>query len=89
MESYGLGRGASMFLSGDILALPSPYGSILDRVKDEKGQDIFVRGVMTGWVIPLDSRTFYTQYGDWLVWVAFIGSVAFLIVAWRRGMLKR
>jgi len=66
-----------------------PYGRIVDRVKDERGQDIFIRGTMTGWVIPLDSKTIYTRYGDWLVWVAFIGSVVFLIVAWGRGMFKR
>jgi apolipoprotein N-acyltransferase len=65
-----------------------PHGRIVDRVKDEKGQDIFVRGTMTGWVTPLDSKTIYTGYGDWFPWVAFIGSVVFLIVAWWRGMLK-
>jgi apolipoprotein N-acyltransferase len=62
-----------------------PYGKIVNRVKDERGQDIFVRGVMTGWVIPMDSKTLYTQYGDLMVWGAFIGLVLFLIVAWRKG----
>jgi len=62
-----------------------PYGRIIDRVKDEKGQDIFIRGVMSGWVIPLDSKTIYTRYGDWFVWVAMIGSIMFLTVAALKG----
>jgi apolipoprotein N-acyltransferase len=59
-----------------------PYGRIIDRVKDEKGQDIFVRGVVSGWIIPLDSRTIYTRYGDWFVWVVIIGSLVFLLGTW-------
>jgi apolipoprotein N-acyltransferase len=58
-----------------------PYGRILDRVKDERGDDTFVRGTMTGCIIPLESRTIYTQYGDWLVWVAIVGSLVFLVVS--------
>jgi apolipoprotein N-acyltransferase len=71
-----------------ISCIIDPYGRIVDRVKDEKGKDIFIRGVMSGWIIPLDSNTIYTRYGDWFVWVALIGTVVFLIVAWRRGMAK-
>ncbi len=62
-----------------------PYGRIIDRVKDEKGQDIFIRGVRSRWVTPLESNTLYTQYGDLLVWVAFIGSALFMLVAWQKG----
>ena len=58
-----------------------PYGRIVDRVKDEKGRDIFVRGVMSGWIIPLDSKTIYTSYGDLFVWIAIGGSVVFLAIA--------
>lgn len=64
-----------------ISCIIDPYGRIIDRVKDEKGQDIFVRGTMTGWITPLDSKTIYTRYGDWFVWVTFVGSIAFLVVA--------
>jgi apolipoprotein N-acyltransferase len=64
-----------------ISAFIAPYERIVDRVKDEKGQDIFVRGVMTGWVIPLDSKTIYTRHGDWFVWVAMGVSVIFLAIA--------
>ncbi len=55
-----------------------PYGRILDRVKGNNGEDIFVRGVMTRWIIPLDSKTIYTKYGDWFVWLAIVGSLLFL-----------
>jgi apolipoprotein N-acyltransferase len=52
-----------------------PCGRVVDRVKDENGRDIFVRGIVTGSVIPLESNTIYTRYGDWLVWL----SIAFFI----------
>jgi apolipoprotein N-acyltransferase len=65
-----------------------PYGRIIDRVKDEQGQDIFIRGVMSGWIIPLDSKTIYTQYGDLLVWVAFLGASIFLATAIVKGLKK-
>jgi apolipoprotein N-acyltransferase len=58
-----------------------PNGRIVDRIKDEKGEDIFVRGVLTGWVVPLDSKTIFTRYGDWFVWIATVGSVVFLAIA--------
>jgi len=58
-----------------------PYGRIVDRIKDENGLDIFIRGTLTGWIIPLDSKTIYTRYGDWFVWVALFGTLIFLIVS--------
>jgi len=62
-----------------------PYGRIVNRIKDETGHDLFVRGVLTERVILLDSRTIYTRYGDWFVWLSILGSVAFLgIAAFRR-----
>jgi len=58
-----------------------PFGRIVDRVKDAQGRDIFVRGVLTGSVIPSDSKTLYTRYGDLLVWLSFICSGVFLLTA--------
>jgi apolipoprotein N-acyltransferase len=58
-----------------------PYGRIVDRVKDQQGQDIFIRGVISGWVIPLESKTIYTRCGDGFAWVAIFGSVLFLSVS--------
>jgi apolipoprotein N-acyltransferase len=61
-----------------------PYGRVVDRVKDKKGQDIFVRGVLTETVIPLDSRTVYTRYGDWLVSISAGVSLIFISFAFLR-----
>ena len=58
-----------------------PYGRIVDRVRDTTGRDLFVRGVLTRTVIPMESRTIYTRYGDWLPWLCIGGSIIFLIVA--------
>jgi len=62
-----------------------PYGRIVDRLKDENGRDIFVRGVLSGSVIPLKSNTFYTRYGDWPVWVCTVFSVVFILFALFKG----
>jgi len=64
-----------------ISCIIDPYGRIVNRVLDAKGQDIFVRGVMSGWVTPLESKTLYTRYGDVLVLLTFVGSIVFLFFA--------
>jgi apolipoprotein N-acyltransferase len=64
-----------------ISCIIDPYGRIVDRIKNEKGQDVFIRGVMSGWIIPLDPNTIYTRHGDIFVWVAIFGTVVFLVVA--------
>jgi len=61
-----------------------PYGRVVDRVTDKNGRDIFVRGILTKAVIPLESNTFYTRYGDWLAWMSFFVALAFLIVGFTR-----
>ncbi len=64
-----------------ISCLIDPSGRIVDRVKDKLGRDIHVRGVLTGTVVPLDSNTFYTRHGEWLVWLMFPVSAFFVMVA--------
>jgi apolipoprotein N-acyltransferase len=58
-----------------------PYGRIIDRVKDENARDIFVRGVLTGTVIPLNSNTFFTRHGDWFGMMSVSFSAVFLLMA--------
>ena len=58
-----------------------PCGRVVDRVKDESGRDIFVRGVLTRPVVLLESDTLYTRYGDWFVWVCMACSAAFVLFA--------
>ena len=58
-----------------------PCGRIIDRVMDGHGQDIFIRGVLTGLVIPMEINTFYTRNGDWLALLSLPCSLIFLLVA--------
>jgi len=58
-----------------------PHGRIVDRLQNEKGEDIFVRGVLTGTVVPQDSKTFYTLYGDVFAWLCVLVSLAILLLA--------
>jgi apolipoprotein N-acyltransferase len=62
-----------------------PYGKIVDRVRDEAGQDTFVRGVLCERVIPVESGTIYTHRGDLIVWLSSIVVGAFTLV----GFLRR
>jgi apolipoprotein N-acyltransferase len=58
-----------------------PHGRIIDRITDTTGRDLYVRGILTGTVIPSDYKTLYTRYGDWFVWLCMGGSLALLLVA--------
>jgi apolipoprotein N-acyltransferase len=64
-----------------ISCIIDPYGRIVDYVKDAQGRNIFVQGVLSGSVIPLDSKTIYTRYGDWLPWLCISFSVIFILFA--------
>jgi apolipoprotein N-acyltransferase len=66
-----------------------PYGRIVSRVKNEKGEDIFVRGVLTDTVVLQDSKTIYTQYGEWFVWLSTTVSVALFLAAILNGIFVR
>lgn len=66
-----------------------PFGRIVERLKDESGQETFVAGILTGQVVPRAGGTFYTKYGDWFVLVCFLVAGAFLITAWRRELWIR
>ena len=57
-----------------------PYGRVVDRVKDNKGQDIHVPGVLTVSVIATDSKTIYTRWGDWFSFLNIACSIACLIL---------
>ncbi|MBW1887955.1 MAG: hypothetical protein JRI52_06345 [Deltaproteobacteria bacterium] len=58
-----------------------PYGRVVKRVRDEVGRDIFVRGVATEAITPLNPNTIYTRNGDVLVWLSIVVFVGFLFVA--------
>jgi apolipoprotein N-acyltransferase len=58
-----------------------PCGRVIDRVRNAKGLDIFVRGALTGTISLLDDKSFYTRHGEWFAGLCLIGSVAFLLMA--------
>jgi apolipoprotein N-acyltransferase len=58
-----------------------PSGRIIDRVKDATGKDLFVRGVLTGTIMPVDSKTIYTRFGDWFAWLCILCTAGFFLVA--------
>jgi apolipoprotein N-acyltransferase len=69
-----------------------PHGRVVDRVKDASGRELFVRGVLNGSVVPTDSKTIYTRYGDWFAWLCVICSVGFLVTSFfkkKLGAIKR
>ena len=58
-----------------------PYGRIVNRVRDDTGRDIFVRGVLTERVSVGGLETIYTRYGDWLVWLSITVAAFLLLIA--------
>jgi len=58
-----------------------PHGRIVDRLKNASGRDLFVRGVLTRDIIPMNVKTVYTRYGDWFAWLAVLISLVVVISA--------
>ena len=58
-----------------------PYGRIIDRVKNDRGEDISIRGILTGEIIPMKSGTIYTRYGELAAWVSFLGMFVIILLS--------
>jgi len=58
-----------------------PYGRIVNRVTDESGNDIFVKGILTEKVILTNGKTFYTRYGDVFAVGCVVLTVALLVAS--------
>jgi len=56
-----------------------PYGRIVNRVTDNGGQDLFVRGFLTGSITLYGLKSFYTKFGDIFVYISLVISAFFLI----------
>ena len=67
-----------------ISCIIDPYGRIANRLQGPSGEDIFVKGVLHGSVIPLAPMTIYTQYGELAVWASILGIFPFFLIAFRR-----
>jgi apolipoprotein N-acyltransferase len=65
-----------------------PCGRVVDRVKDETGKEIFVRGVLTRSIVLQKPDTLYTRYGDWFAWFCIVCSAAFVLFAFFRKTLN-
>lgn len=62
-----------------------PHGNVIAKVKDEKGRDIYIPGVLTVPIIAADVKTIYTRWGDWFCFLSIGCSIGCLILAiWRR-----
>ena len=57
-------------------------------VRDKNNLDIFVSGVLTKHVVPLESKTFYSRYGDYFSWFCLLGTLLFLLqaVLWKHKL---
>lgn len=55
-----------------ISCIIDPYGRIVERLRDETGHEIQVRGVLSGAIVPLQAKTFYTFKGDVFIYASAI-----------------
>lgn len=67
----------------------NPHGRTIKRLQDENGQDLFVRGILNGTIIPTESKTFYTRNGDLVPILAIAVSLVFIFIAWSKPLAKR
>ena len=66
-----------------------PCGRIIPQLKNAQGQDLFVRGILNGTIIPTESKTFYTRNGDLAPILAIAVSLIFIFIAWSKPLAKR
>lgn len=57
-----------------------PCGRVFNRLRDEAGHELFVRGILTDNVVPMAALSIYTRYGDWLPWLCISCAVGLLAV---------
>ena len=63
-----------------ISAIINPKGEIVDRIRGQNGEDLFISGFLVE-NIPLSTeRTFYTLYGDIFAWAA-VSITIFIIIS--------
>jgi apolipoprotein N-acyltransferase len=56
-----------------------PNGRLINTVQDENGKAVFIRGVASSTIIPQNSSTIYTRFGDWFAWFSVLISISFLL----------
>jgi apolipoprotein N-acyltransferase len=63
-----------------------PHGRIVNTVKDKKGREIFIRGVASSSITPLESDTIYTRFGDWFIGVSVAIVIAMIIYSFVKSI---
>jgi len=69
-----------------ISCIIDPVGRVIERVRDDSGNDVFVPGILFGSITPAFSNTFYTRHGNWLVWGCIFFSGIVLLVSVIKGV---
>jgi apolipoprotein N-acyltransferase len=64
-----------------ITCIIDPRGRVVARVSDTSGKESFVRGVLTGEILPLSPGTVYTRLGDWFPGVCGLVAAVFILAA--------
>jgi apolipoprotein N-acyltransferase len=73
-----------------ISSVIDPFGRIMDRIRDDQGNDIMVEGTLTAGVPAPKGQTFYTRNGDvFAVICAALGIIMFLLSSLPFGMRKK
>jgi len=71
-----------------ISCIIDPRGKIIEKLKDKDGNEIFVRGVLNGTIVPLISNTFYSKHGDVFAWICIFATISFILCALFSKVLK-
>lgn len=58
-----------------------PFGRVTDKLQDENGKDLFIKGYLTGNITLSRQKTFYTTYGDVFVNLVLVITASVLIIA--------
>jgi apolipoprotein N-acyltransferase len=64
-------------------------GRIIERVRDNQNNDVFVQGVLTREIFISGSQTFYTKHGDIFVYFCFFVTLLFLALTFLKIHTKR
>ncbi len=69
-----------------ITCIIDPCGRVTAQLETEDGRQLFVRGVVSEKIFPLDTQTLYTRYGDVVVALCFAVVLIFLTLAWMKNV---
>jgi len=65
------------------------HGRIVKRLYNEEGQDLFVRGILQGTIIPMESKTLYLCKGYLFPILSIAVALIFLFIAWLKPCAHR